>query len=126
MASDKAQVLLALLVMGDSEDGPIRADPFGKNYTVAAATTRRPIGRIGASEAVHRILHAAGRQIVGKNLDNQPHRSTCATLNTAGSDAGPGKVIRTLAMPLRRKTRSGESAPFDPRLGPSPYRKRGT
>src|SRR5215467_15446535 len=71
MATDKTQVFLALLVIGNSQDGPIRTDPLGKNYTMAAATARRPIGRIGASEAVHRILHAAEWQIVGKNLDNE-------------------------------------------------------
>ncbi len=40
---------------------------------MAAAAALRPIGRIGAAEPVHRVLHAAETQVVGEDLDDQQH-----------------------------------------------------
>src|SRR5262249_5710008 len=71
--ADKAQVLVALLVVRDGQHGAVRTQPFGKQDTVSGSAAFRPIGGISAAESIHRVLHAAETKVVGKDLDNQKH-----------------------------------------------------
>src|SRR4029078_12944625 len=73
LVSDERQVALALLVVGGGEDAAFLVEPMDARRAMQGLAGFRPAGRIGATEAIHDLVHDTEGQIRSPELEGEDH-----------------------------------------------------